>query len=651
MGRIFGINLVLFLIIRIYLITTILITGTSVPVLQMIRSLFVGAFFDLVVLCYAFAPLLILRSVLPKNYHFKKWFRAFQGSYLLIVFAVFLFAAFGEPFFWDEFKSRYNFIAVDYLIYTTEVINNIWESYPFGWFLFFVVLLSAGLSYWSLKSQREIKKWQIAFVVVFLLFDFFFFSQSIAESTPYREANELSKNGVYSFLSAYFHNEINYTDFYATRDEDAVISRLEKLFPESQVTKEHGIHRKEIPTENEEKRNVILVVMESLSAKFMDTYGSQDHITPNLDRLTNEGLFFRNMFATGTRTVRGLEALTLAVPPTPGQSIVRRPEGKNLFNLGSVFRQKGYKTQFVYGGYSYFDNMKEYFVSNGFEVVDQGNMTKEEITFSNAWGVCDEDLFHRVAKEADLHHKNKTPFFHVVLTTSNHRPYTYPENKIDIPSGAGRGGAVKYADYAIGEFLKKVEKKPWFKNTLFVFASDHNAGLSGKAQVPLDDYTIPVIFYNPSFVKKQIHTELSSQIDIVPTILGYLNLKYDNRFFGEDLNKKNPKRAFVSNFQFVGLYKNNELVILGPKQKVDRFQVESLTNLVPLSPEGETVEDTIAYYQGAALFYRNKALRENLHNASTNPKAVSNPAPKFKSPANQPAVFAEAPKKTSRFSR
>ncbi|OQW46829.1 MAG: hypothetical protein A4S09_02670 [Proteobacteria bacterium SG_bin7] len=624
MARIFGINLILFLLIRVYLIATIVMFGTSTPVIPIIRSLFVGAFFDLIVLCYAFAPLIAIRFVLPKAYHFKKWFRIFQGTYLLVAFMVFLFAAFGEPFFWDEFKSRYNFIAVDYLIYTTEVINNIWESYPFGWFLFFVAILSAGLSYWALKNTNETKSWQLGFVVLLLVLDSFLFSQAIAESTPYREANELSKNGIYSFLSAYFHNEINYTEFYATRDEDQVISRLEKLFPESQVTKEHGIHRHETPSDSEQRRNVILVVMESLSAKFMDTYGSKDHITPNLDRLTNEGLFFRNMFATGTRTVRGLEALTLAVPPTPGQSIVRRPEGKNLFNLGSVFRQRGYKTQFIYGGYSYFDNMKEYFISNGFEIIDQGSLTKEEITFSNAWGVCDEDLFKRVEKEADLHHKNKKPFFHVVLTTSNHRPYTYPDNKIDIPSGSGRGGAVKYADYAIGEFLKNVERKPWYKNTLFVFASDHNAGLSGKAQVPLEDYTIPVIFYNPNFVKKQIHTELSSQIDIVPTILGYLNWKYDNRFFGEDLNKKSPNRAFVSNFQFVGLYKNNELVILGPKQKIDRFQVASLTNLVPLPPEGETVEDTIAYYQGAALFYRNRALLENLPSKKSNPKAASN---------------------------
>ncbi len=609
MLRAFAVNLTLFFLIRIYLFTAVILAGSATPLSRLIAAFIVGALFDLIVLCYAMAPLLILRLAVPEAIRQKKWIRGVQAAYLFIAFTVFLFAAFGEPFFWDEFKSRYNFIAVDYLIYTTEVINNIWESYPFGWFLIFVAAVAASLTYWCLQSQKSEKKWQLGFVMAILVTDTFLFSQALAEWSPYREATELSKNGVYSFLNAYFHNEINYNDFYITRQEDRVIERLEKIVPGANVSAENGIRRQESPNGEEKRYNVVMVVMESLSAKFMDSYGSRDHITPVLDALTQEGLFFKNMLATGTRTVRGLEALTLGVPPTPGQSIVRRPDGKNLYNLGSVFRKKGYSTQFIYGGYSYFDNMRDFFSNNGFDIVDQGNFQKDEISFSNAWGVCDEDIFRRVIREADVLSKKRKQFFQVVLTTSNHRPYTYPQ-KIDIPSGAGRGGAVKYADFAIGEFLKEAKTKPWFKNTLFVFASDHNAGLSGKAQVPLEDYVIPVIFYNPHFIKPQTHTELASQIDIIPTILGFLNFKYENRFFGENLLQKSPRRALVSNFQFVGLYKDNELVILGPKRKIERYQVENLNAVKTLAPEGDVLEDAIAYYQGASLMYRNKSLTE-----------------------------------------
>ena len=109
-------------------------------------------------------------------------------------------------------------------------------------------------------------------------------------------------------------------------------------------------------------------------------------------------------------------------------------------------------------------------------------MGSAEIGFANVWGVADEDLFARVMREGDAAHAAGRPFLFQVLTTSNHRPYTYPEGRIDIPSGSGRPGAVKYADYAVGKLIEDARKKPWFNDTLFVFAADHTAGAAGKIE-------------------------------------------------------------------------------------------------------------------------------------------------------------------------
>ena len=287
--------------------------------------------------------------------------------------------------------------------------------------------------------------------------------------------------------------------------------------------------------------------MESMSARFMGAYDPKSQLTPYLDRFSKEGIFFRNMYATGTRTVRGLEAVTLSVPPTPGQSIIRRPNDDNLYSIGSVLQASGYKRSFLYGGHAYFDNMKAFYEANGFDIFDEPGLPKNEISFSNAWGICDEDLFHLAIREADRSYSDKRPFLQIVMTTSNHRPYTFPAGKIDLAPGE-REGAIKYSDYAVGQLIKNSENKPWFANTLFVFVADHNASVGGGVDVPVADYLIPGIIYNPKLLSPQVVDTLGSQIDIVPTLLNLMGISYENHFFGHDLLHTTDERAFISNY-------------------------------------------------------------------------------------------------------
>jgi len=207
-------------------------------------------------------------------------------------------------------------------------------------------------------------------------------------------------------------------------------------------------------------------------------------LTPNLSGLVKDSRSFHNLYATGLRTVRGLEAITLSLPPTPGRAVPIRTRNKGMMSLGSVLNEQGYKSVYLYGGYSFFDNMEDFFSGNGYEVFDRTDIDDKDIHHETIWGVADEDLFTLSLDTIDQLSQNNDPFFAHIMTTSNHRPYTYPEGRIDIPSKTNREGAVKYTDWAIGDFLARAKTKPWFEKTVFVLVSDHTPRGRGRSDWP-----------------------------------------------------------------------------------------------------------------------------------------------------------------------
>ena len=572
----------------------------------------IGAWFDLAVFCVCAVPVVLWWLLAPQRLKGGRLDRAgtLAGAALFLLFC--LTVAIGEHLFWTEFGTRFNFIAVDYLIYTREVVQNIWQSYPIGK-LFGALLLFTGAG--TLIARRWLSpaadralfgaRWLpallglIAPVVVVSITP-----TSLAYTRNNAYANELALNGIWALAYAFFHNEIEYRRFYRTRPAEAVAKRIESLLEEKDAHLASPgrdpltrVVRREGPML---RKNVMLISMESMGAEYMAHFGNRQSITPNLDRIASEGLLFTQLLATGTRTVRGLEALTLSVPPTPGQSILRRPHNAGLFTLGDVFRDRGYDTRFLYGGYGYFDNMNAFFAGNGFDVIDRTSLSTEEIDFENVWGVSDEDLFQRVLKEADRSFAAGTPFFQLVMTTSNHRPFTYPNGVIDIFSKTGRLGGVKYADYAIGHLIEAARRKPWFKDTLFVFVADHTAGTGGKLELDPTRYHIPLIFYAPGFVAPATHDGLASQIDVAPILLGLLNTSYISRFYGRDVrnDRHAVPRAFISTYEKVALVRGDTTLVLGPRQTVAAYAGLSKKPRADIDPQLET--DAIAYFQSAS---------------------------------------------------
>jgi phosphoglycerol transferase MdoB-like AlkP superfamily enzyme len=303
-----------------------------------------------------------------------------------------------------------------------------------------------------------------------------------------------------------------------------------------------------------------------------------------------------------------MEALALALPPTPGQSIVRRPNNDALFSLGSVFEDKDYAVLFVYGGYGYFDNLSAFFDGNNYRTVDRRAIPSARVQHETVWGVADEHLFDQVFDEIDREHSARParPFFAHVMTTSNHRPYTYPAGRIDIPSGSGRDGAVKYTDYAIGEFLAKARAKPWFDDTLFVITADHGANARGTTRIPVDKYLIPLFVYAPKHVAPRRVDRLMSQIDIPPTVLGLLDFNYYSKFFGRDVlnSPASSDRAFVANYQTLGYLTRDRMALLHPRRGSELFHVDAQKNILGPVKDEAVLREAISFYQVASHVFR-----------------------------------------------
>ena len=546
----------------------------------------------------------------------KKWRTAAIWTVMMLYACCAITIAFSEVVFWSEFGVRFNFIAVDYLVYTNEVIGNIVESYPIFWMILAMLLVAGGICWWMVKGKdirdsgiASWKQWGISLAVLaawcaigygWLHYGY----RNFGGKNMY--ATQIQENGCWDFLEAFASNELDYRQFYAMIPEGEAASLQQRLCGQDG----NGIQsvKDSLPAL---KKNVVLITVESLSADFLTRYGSADGITPNLDTLLGKSLVFDNLFATGNRTVRGLEAVTLCIPPSSGESLVKRPDCSGFFPTGQVFRDNGYRRVFIYGGDSYFDNMGTFFGSCGYDIWDKKAYDKDSIAFANIWGTSDEDSYREAMALFDRSHAEGAPFFAHIMTISNHRPYTYPEGRIEYDGNPmSRRAAVKYTDWAIGHFLAEASLKPWFPETVFVITADHCASSAGKTSLPLECYHIPALIYSPGFIEPAVVDKVCSQIDLIPTLLSLMHFSYEAPFYGRNvLDPDFRERAFMATYQDLGYYTKDVLTVLSPVRRVQQFRIRRHDGWeydeIPL--EGGREEDVLreaqALYQRANLAY------------------------------------------------
>jgi phosphoglycerol transferase MdoB-like AlkP superfamily enzyme len=583
-----------------------------------------GVIADAVQSLYLLAPLALFLWLCPDRWQRTAPMRAVLLAGTAAWMFGMLFIAVTEYYFFDEFDSRFNLVSVDYLIYPTEVAGDLWAAYPVGRVILAATVLACAVT-WLLRGPlcagtRVVARFgprtpPFLMLAALLTLAIGGFSTNSLGLSGNRVANELAANGPSSFFRALRTSEIDYHVHYATRDPVANrallvqdlargggswvrlgAGRLDRAF----AARPAGLGR----------LNVILVSSESFGAEFSRLYGSERDWTPEFDRYAQQSIWFRHTYASGTRTVRGLEAITVSMPPIPTESIVRRPGNDNIATLGAVLRRHGYHTSFLYGGYGYFDDMNSFYSSNGYEVKDRSDIHGTP-RFANIWGVADEDLFDMALAHADELAASGQPFFIHVMNTSNHKPFTFRGGLESIgvkPAGGGRESGVRYADYAQGYFLRAAARHAWFDDTIFIIVADHGARVYGRQEIPLRTYEIPLLFYSPKHLAPRRVDGLMTQIDIAPTLMGLLGLPYTAPWFGQDaLNTPEAGRvAFFSHNHDVAMLRDGALSILGLQKQVTNKRYDAATdrydNHAPVDPAMNDL--TIAYYQTAYELFK-----------------------------------------------
>ena len=245
--------------------------------------------------------------------------------------------------------------------------------------------------------------------------------------------------------------------------------------------------------------------MESFAGRYVGALGSADGITPNFDRLAGEGLLFERFFANGTHTHQGMFASMACFPNLPGfEYLMQTPEGGHRFSgLPQLLGARAFDDVYVYNGDFAWDNQAGFFGNQGMKRFVGRNDYVNPVVSDPTWGVSDQDMFARAAEELGKL-DNGAPFYALLQTLSNHTPYALPD-PLPVAAVQGHGAldahltAMRYADWALGQFFERVRHEPWFKQTLFVVVGDHGFGAPEEVtEMDLLRFHVPLLLIAPA---------------------------------------------------------------------------------------------------------------------------------------------------------
>jgi phosphoglycerol transferase MdoB-like AlkP superfamily enzyme len=412
---------------------------------------------------------------------------------------------------------------------------------------------------------------------------------------------------------------MSYDDYYQTMDERQAFDNVKALIhgPADRFLNDAANPlRRIVPGKpGFANVNVVIVLEESLGARFSKKLRNNElDLTPRLDALMDKSLTFRRFYSTGTRTVRALEAINASFPPIPGASIVKRDQSDHIATIARTLKTAGYRTVFIYGGRGLFDNMRGFMLKNGYDrFIEQSDYPSP--TFTSAWGVCDEDIFNKSLQTFDEMQAAGKPFFATILTVSNHKPYTYPKGRIDLdPAQHSRDHAVKYADWALGDFFEKAATHPFYKNTIFLLLGDHGARVYGADFIPIESYEIPLLIHAPALLPApHMIDTLACSMDLAPTILGMLGIEYPSTFYGRDLFRLRTEQNYVllQHDRDVGFFDGTKLAVLSTQKSAGVYDYDPANKRFSKDKNNSDanqslIRNAISFYETAYHLYSNE---------------------------------------------
>ena len=592
---------------------------------------------DLILLGYFLALPLLLTPLLAHRRSARLWRGLTVGwTSAALIFIVFLEVA--SPQFILQYDARPNRLFIEYLSYPHEVFATLWHGFRTALVLGCALTLvlgvalvrlmkgaASGMTLWP--SRRLLLVWPVLCLLVFV---------QIRSTTGHRPANpamfaltgdamvnSLVINSAWSVLDAIrsMDNEARSSEIYGDFPREQILSEVKAApwlrdyhYPNPELP---TLHYQQAAIARDKPLNLVIVLQESLGATFVKSLGGLA-VTPELEKLKDEGWWFEQLYATGTRSVRGIEAVVAGYAPTPARSTVKLSlSQQNFYTLADGLGRQGYHTEFVYGGEAHFDNMRSFFTGNGFQnIVDIGDMKP---AFVGSWGASDEDLFDKsLARLKKLHEQrldDNRPFFSLIFTSSNHEPFEFPDGKIALhdPDKQTVNNAVKYADFAMGKFIREAKKQAYWKDTVFLIVADHDNRVYGDSLVPIKKFHIPGLILGADIAPKRIAT-IASQVDLAPTLLSLLGVSSSHPMIGRDLVKDSttPGRALIQFNDYFAYLEGEKATVLRPGQAPLAARYDAATGAFDPGkgePAKADTERAMAHVMLPSLLYREQRYR------------------------------------------
>lgn len=544
------------------------------------------------------------------------WFR---GCWFLL-----LLLEASTPQFITEYDSRPNRLYFEYLGHPKEVFGMLWEGYKLvilGALILVAVGMWVGFKLFAPgRADRPMRWWWRPFASLALIA---FGVMSIRGTLDHRPinastvafgndamVNTLAVNSFWNVVNAAYlvSQEKSSFDMYGKMSVDEmnqIVRSAAGIADPMLDTHLPTLHAQTATVKRDKPLNLVIILQESLGAQYSKALGGAG-LTPELDALGNHGWWFERAYATGTRSVRGLEAVSTGFLPTPAQAVLVLPRSQTgFFTIAELLGRHGYASRFIYGGEAHFDNMRAFFLGNGFdEVVDLPKFVSPK--FVGSWGASDEDMFNEVDRL--LRADGDKPTVTMAFSVSNHSPWEYPAGRIE-PDGnpATVANTVRYADWAIGDFFKKARQAPYWNNTIFLVVADHDARVSGGL-VPVRHFHIPALILGPGVpVKKD--AQVMSQIDLAPTLLSLMGIDTVHPMLGRDLTRQTAGRAMMQFGDNYGYLKSDPakgetLVVLEPGKsgRTMKYQVPDI--YTPVDPDPAQEKEALAHVLWPSWAYK-----------------------------------------------
>jgi phosphoglycerol transferase MdoB-like AlkP superfamily enzyme len=605
--RVYLMGMVFFTLFRILLFLNNLDRLSALPsphVSLIFRSFLMGLRFDTVISGYILIiPFLALSVFSFFRNRNNEWVFKIVTLYTGILYSMaFLICSVDVPYF-NHFFSRISTGIFAWVNSLNFVFKMVFQEVRY-WIFIIPFILSCVLFWFFLlgirnKIQRQKKSLSgisrfhqlvngIAFFIIFFILLFIGIRGRLAVKSPIRVGtayfsaygfpNQLGLNPAFTLMRSILDDRADNNRDPDFMDDGRSLEQVRSYFNiRESDPKDSPIARRVVSDGEPLRANVILVIMESMSADLMERFGNTRRLTPNLDRLAGKSYVFDNIYTSGTHTYSGIYSSLFAYPVWRRRNPLKGASMMVYSGLPNTLKKRGYQIIYFTTHDDQFDNIGGFLRTNGVDrIVSEDDYPSEKVL--STLGVPDDYMFEFSIPRLNRLSREGRPFFAVFLSASNHQPFIIPD---DIPfrprSRKLKHRIVEYADWALGKFMKLASRQEWYANTIFVFIADSGSHVRNSYDLPLSFFHTPLIIHAPHILKEaRRFTRIGGQIDVFPTIMGLLNLSYVNNTFGIDLIKERRPFIYFCSDDKVGCLNHEYFLVIRSEENESLYHYRSL---------------------------------------------------------------------------